>query len=392
MSKKRSDIDILICEELINAIYQLRIILKIDDSNANFNINEIKHDFRKYYIHLVLVEVEKALLSILSNESFLTGDVEGEENDKYIQSKILESKIDEFSLWRRKFIEIFIDLIGFKKANEPIYYQHYILIHELARKNKQKEDRKHFWGCNSDFLNREIKDLKAQIDEISKSNNFNSKQWYIQNEKAYKGNITSIRFKKIFPNIKKHQKPFLLSYQNPFGKLSGFVHPKKQYNGEKSIKDYKCNLAGINVLAMYIIVEIKDLLRIRNVKDPLRSLARRVKNNKFPSKIFKLRTNPSYKKGEFVKTPEGPAKIVKIVKKKDYYKTFHVKYLGQSIEACEEYVGDEIQLLANNEQIKKIRKKVLDILKENNTKASYFKISKAIEDMVKESYEKGLII
>lgn len=379
-----------IYELVMQGSYELRRALGIDDSSYTVSVSNA-NDPRKYYLHNVLNEVDKAVFGVMFANSFLVDNINTPppiESDKQLNNKILQTKIDELSIWRRKLIEILIDLIGFRKANNKNYYSHYNCLHELARKKKELNDRIDFWGCNNKALAQDIHLLQQsaeqqaiQLDPI--------KCWYANKEKLTQKIQCKLSdekecFKKILLQAKKHEKALLLSYRNSFGKPSELLHSKRIIDETNvDLKDFSHAIQGVCVLCLHVISTVKDLLRIHNVKGAIKKISNAIKKNAYPVLLFNLRTKPKIAVGDFVATPNGPAQVKKVSKTKFGYKTLHVKFLMTSpsnIEV-EEYLAEEIQLIAPQ---KLLKNEVLRILTEAspNLKPSVRHVNIAIKKQV----------
>jgi len=128
------------CELLIDAASQLRKKLAIDDLSYCVQLSH-STDSKKYFLHNVLNEFDKAVFSLKFACGFLADNrnaAQPQEIDKPMSSKIFQTKIDELALWRRKLVEVLADLIGFKKANVASYYHHYNLLHALKKKRRTR--------------------------------------------------------------------------------------------------------------------------------------------------------------------------------------------------------------------------------------------------------------
>lgn len=379
-----------IYEQVVKASYELRRILGIDDSSSQVVVSNII-DSRKYYLHNVLSEVDKSTFSVMFANDFLLANQPAlliPESDKALNSKIMQTKIDELSLWRRKLIEILIDLIGFSKANNHNYYKHYNLLHELDKKQKQAKDHEEFWGCTNQLLKQKIQILEQEVDLLATKIEV-KKCWYAER----KSNVLKCklsnernRFIEILQQAKKYQKAILLSYRNSFGLLSEKLHPRRLIDeNTKVISDFEHAIRGVSVLSLYVISAIKDLLRLHNVKGVLKQIADCIKENPLPIHLLNLRTNAKIVIGDFVITQEGPAEVIKTKKnktKKYGYKTLCVKHLiipSSKIE-IEEYIPEEIQMLAPKKEIKN---KLLQLLgASSQKKINSRQVNQSIKDQV----------
>ncbi len=360
-------------ELAIHASYQIRKILGIDDLSYNVLVSSA-NDSKKYYLHNVLNELDKSLISLMFACDFLDAnnkDSSPMEDDKQFKGKIFQSKIDELSLWRRKLVEILIDLIGFRVGNSLEYYRHYNMLHEIYRKQKEFNDKKDFWGCNNKTLEKQIQDLKQSAEQLAGQLD-PKKCWYAKKKKSTQNIDSKLNderscFLVILKQAKNFQKALLLSFRNSFGKPSELLHPKRIVDEKNmTLEDFTQAIRGVGVLALHVISAVKDLLRIHNVKGSLKQIANVVKKDSFPILLLELRTKSKIMVNDFIVTPFGPAQVKKTSKTKFGYKTFHVKFLipQTSNIQTEEYIAEEIQMLAPYNHLKS---EVLLILQKANS-------------------------
>lgn len=380
-------------ELLIHAASQLRKKLAIDDLSYSVQLSP-STDSKKYFLHNVLNEFDKAVFSLMFACGFLADNrnaAQPQEIDKPMSSKIFQTKIDELALWGRKLVEVLADLIGFKKANVASYYHHYNLLHELNKKKKDTKDRRTFWGCTNKAAAKEIKAIEDDAQQISITLD-PQKCWYAEKNKAgqiqQKLSNESSRFESILLIANKHHKALLLSYRNAFGKPSELLHPERITEAKDiTIQDFEQAIRGLILLGLHVLSAIKDLLRIHNVKGSLKQVANAIKKNPFPISLFTLRTNPSLFVRDFVISPMGPAQIIKKSKSRFGYRTFHVKFLipQKGVSSIEEYLAEEIRLLA---PYKTLKQQVLKILLEANfsIKINNRNINSALKKQVLESW------
>lgn len=380
-------------ELLVHAASQIRKKLSIDDLSYRVQLSPTTNS-KKYYLHNVLNEFDKAMFSLMFACGFLKDNhnaPQPQEIDRPMTSKIFQTKIDELALWRRKLVEILADLIGFKKANASSYYHHYYLLHELNKKKKDAKDRRTFWGCTNKAAAREIKALEDNIQQITINIDL-KKCWYAEKNKAgqiqQKLNNESLRFESILMIASKHHKALLLSYRNAFGKPSELLHPERiTETKDTTLEDFEQAIGGVTLLGFHVLSAIKDLLRIHNVKGSLKQVANVIKKNQFPINLFTLRTNPLLFVKDFVLSPMGPAQIIRKSKSRFGYRTFHVKFLiaQKGISSTEEFLAEEIRLLA---PYKILKQNILKILLEANPsiKIDNRKLNKAMKNQVLESW------
>lgn len=382
---------------ILHASYALRRILGIDNS---FSPIPNPENPRTYYLHNVFNEVVKCIFSIMSVKELLAKESHSEESDKQLNSDIFQAKIDEMQEWRRKFVEILIDLIGFRKAKKSIYYEHYNCLYELAKKRKENRNREVFWGCKNQKLQQQIQNLEKEASNIS--NKLNKNQcWYIRTSKSKditdKLNEIADRFKKIIPHAKKYEKIFLISYYKSFGEPSEALHPKRIIDEKlKGPGDFEGSVIYNLTLALHIISIITDILQLYNCQeDSINKISRVIKSNTFSIKLVKLMTNPKISVGDFVITPEGPGIVTRKIKSQYSYRTFHVKHLlpDSSGIKIEQYIPEEVRLFQPKNEIRKRVIKILNQFGKPNMKFTPQKINKKIEESIIEAWplmESGL--
>ncbi|NGX31969.1 MAG: hypothetical protein K1060chlam4_00007 [Candidatus Anoxychlamydiales bacterium] len=166
----RQNINEQIYELVIHASNQIRKILDIDDLSYNICVSNMTEP-KKYYLHNVLNELDKATYSLMF-ECKILDDNKNEpppvERDKSLSSKIWQSRIDGLSLWQRKLVEVLVDLIGFRGANSLKYYKHYNILHEISKKRKEFNDRREFWGCKNKTIEKQIQELENEADQVGR--------------------------------------------------------------------------------------------------------------------------------------------------------------------------------------------------------------------------------
>ena len=370
---------------VFQASNQIRQILKID--YLSYQITDMNlQDPRKYFIHNVLNEIEKAYFAVQFEwEFFLNNKDEStpSEEDKQLNSQILQSKIDQLSLWKRKLIEILIDTLLFKGTNKIKYYAFYNLLYMFRKEEKYQSDRKEFWNCDTQSAGSEICRLQSIIETLRREVNF-EKCWFAEIKKKSEIVLTSTnkRFKEALEKAKKYQKIFLISYQFSFGKTSEFVHPKMVLDSRiNSFAALEQLINEITILSLLLLSALKDLLNIHNINGPLKQVSS-FKTNKHIDNFLKLRVNPQLLVGDYVITPKGPAQIIKKISSKYGYKTFQVKHFLNNIEfENDQYIGEEILILA---PLKEMRKKTLSILQQTSPgiKVKPRELSSAIRESV----------
>lgn len=152
---------------------QLRKRLRWDYNSYHFMYGPSAYDPKGYYLFGALNEIEKAGISMMQVSEFI---VESRANDvpdglddeqQRIADNVLQSRIDEVVLWQRKMTEIMVDLVGFRGTNSKDYYQHYLVLQELASLRRTQADIKEYYGAVNENYAYQEAELVRQADQLA---------------------------------------------------------------------------------------------------------------------------------------------------------------------------------------------------------------------------------
>lgn len=341
----------------IKGAAQLRKKLKWSYNSYHFMYGPSASDPKGYYLFGVLNEVEKTGMSMMQASDFI---VESRANDvpdglddegQRIADNVLQSRIDELTLWERKMTEIMIDLVGFRGTNSKDYYQHYLVLHELASLRRTQADIKEYYGAvNANYAHQEA-DLVQRADNLAQ-NLDPQKCWYAV---VKKGRITHSlktfgdKFKAVFPKMKVGQKAILRTHHVSFGSQSKSLHPDSSA-GSRNLKldDVNSHLGRVGLLTLHVVVAAKDLMQIHNTKGFLKMCADLVKKNDYPIELHTKKTKPDIEVGDFVVVGGDLAQVTKVIRSKYGYRSFRVNYLDKPplpTTPQDEFIGELVYLL-----------------------------------------------
>lgn len=342
---------------------QLRKKLGWDYNSYHFMYGPSAYNAKSYYLFGTLNEVEKAGMSLMQASEFI---LESRANDipkvlddegQRIADNILQAKIDELALWQRKMTELMVDLVGFRSANNREYYQHYLVLHELASLRRTQADIKEYYGAiNANYAHQENA-LVQRADKLAQDLD-PSKCWYAV---VKKGRITySLRtfeekFKAVFPKMKSVQRSVLRTHHMSFGSQSKSLHPASSA-GSRNLKldDIDAHLGRVGLLTLHVVVAVKDLMRIHNTKGFLKMCADLVKQNEYPVALHaKTTKKPNIEAGDFVVVADDLAQVKKVIRSKYGYRSFRIKYLSKpplptTLE--DEFIGELVHLHYKNKK------------------------------------------
>ncbi|HSX07526.1 MAG TPA: hypothetical protein VLG11_01400 [Candidatus Saccharimonadales bacterium] len=342
---------------------QLRKRLKWSYSAYHMMYAPSAADPKGYYLFGVLNEVEKTGMSLMHASEFIVDsrptdtavDPKDDEGQR-IADNILQAKIDELVLWQRKMTEIMIDLVGFNAANNEDYYRHYLVLQDLAALRRTQADIKEFYGAVNENYAHQEKRLVEQAEELAKKLK-PEKCWYAKVKNGQiKNTLRSFedKFKAVFPSMKVEDRAVLRTHQVSFGSQSSSLHPGSAA-GKRNLKldDIDSQLTMAAILALHVVVRVKDLMRIHNIKGVLKACADLVKKNDYPAQMHRKATNPDIEVDDFVVVGGDLAQVIKVIKSKYGYKSFRVRYLDKPplpTTPEDEFIGELVGLHYKNKK------------------------------------------
>lgn len=358
--------------------------------------------YRDYYLYGIMDEVEKAGISLIRISEFIieskkenNPDTSDDPELQRIERNIYDSIIDELSIWIRKLTEILVEVIGFKYSKEDIYFEHYLLVHDLVRNKRYFDDFKNFYAVENENIKYQINQLETRIQAILIKVDSN-KCWYAQFSKknrTVKNSLSGFldRINLLIPKMTAAQKLTIGGSYQMYSSISGNIHVTLGHrDNNPNMNDVEAHFSQISIISSHIISVCADILNKKPRKGFLAEINKIVKQNKYPEQLHKRITNPNIKVGDFVIAYGDIAEVIKIKKSKFGYKSYRVKYLGKSplpgiIE--DEFSGRYINLFQRKTTV---TKQVRDLIKKDapdikiNNKVLLDSIRKTVTEMWEE--------
>lgn len=382
----------------------LRSKLKIDDNSYHFMWGPNTSAPRDYYLYSVFNETDKAGISMMMHSEFVreskaTHDPKKHEDNQRLSDNILQSKIDELTIWQRKMTEILIDLGGFRQANTEDYFRHFIVVHELSDKRKAQKDFRTFYNCKNKNLDDQIIELEQKAAQLATKLD-PKKCWYVKPNNQ--GHITTGlmgfegRFKSVFQKMKDVEKAVLRTYGTSFGRQSDMLHPSTISKGKHkplNLDDVDLHIVRIGILSLHVISAAKDLLRIHNVKGFLKTVADLAKKNEYPVTLFKKQTSPKIEVGDFVIAYSDLAEVTNVIKSDYGYKSFKVKYLEKPPMPNipeDTFTAEYVHLLYRKKDLDEAMRKTIKQIEPERKRISVKRLEDALRGGVIDTWNSGL--
>ena len=150
---------------------------KLESEYTRFN----KTNARNFLLLKLLTEVQKAGFVFSRWIKFLETNASSKPNN--VNDQIMETFIDEQSLWQRKLTEGLVFLINFSSTNELPFYYHFLLIQELDRHHNILLEQKDFFSHGSELTQKNITQFTKQIQSVEDEIGDLSKCWYLSEAK-----------------------------------------------------------------------------------------------------------------------------------------------------------------------------------------------------------------
>ena len=151
-----------------------------EEANARFKTFDAQNA-KEYFLYTVLVELQKAGLTMTRWVEFLDRSSETAKWSQSLKDLDAQSRLSEQSLWYRKLVEMLVHLIGFAQTPDTEYFHHFLTAAELQQTLHDQKEQTEFFGHASDFLAEKAKlettaFLGAPIDW--------SRAWYLRDSKS----------------------------------------------------------------------------------------------------------------------------------------------------------------------------------------------------------------
>ncbi|MCJ7805826.1 hypothetical protein MUP46_04275 [Patescibacteria group bacterium] len=322
----------------IRGANQIRKYLNTGESGYRYLSGKAHQNVRDYYLYAILDEIEKAGLALMNCADFILGG-EGDpvaktEGNERITRNIYSTSIDQLSLWSRKLTEILVEAISFKTiSNDELYFRHYLLVTELKRKKKLYQDFWTYHACKSGNIEFQISELEDDINTLRPSLD-PAKVWYARHRRdgTIGTSLTSFedRLKNILPRLSPDQKLAIGDSYQPFSTISSNLHPSfGDVDYDINMHSVDTHYMHIGILAANILVVVKSILA-KKPRGFVGQLSRIFKENKYPRDLYRRKSSPSIKIGDFVIAYSELAEVVVVRTSKFGQKSFRVRFLEKS--------------------------------------------------------------
>jgi|GEM_PF-1732429 len=382
---------------IIRAAAQLRKHIKWSDDSYHMIYGANSGDPKGYYLYGVLNEVEKACFSKMqaadwvkeSEESYNPEDFDDEK--QRINDNLLQSRIDELSVWERKMTELMVTLVGFRNANEEKYYRHFLAVHELQNLTYSQNDLLEYYGMQSENYAYQQRELYDLIDGIAAELDV-AKTWYVEKNRAgvlkRKLQNFNVRFEYAFEMMEEQLRATLRTQYLSFGSQSSHIHVGTASDGRNlDLKDVSAHVGRIGMLTMHVIVLVKELLGIEGDKGAIETCTRIINENDYPVDLHRKRTNPDVIIGDFVVAGGDLAQVIDVKTSEKYgFKSFRVRFLEREPLPGlteDEFVGEHIRKIFRGEDL---IKQTVEMAKKLNPDA------KPSEEEINQSMCEGIVL
>ncbi|MCX5885848.1 MAG: hypothetical protein NT096_08070 [Proteobacteria bacterium] len=348
------------------AIFLERLVPKekIELEYLQFNQKNAKN----FLLLKLLTEVQKTGFVFSRWNSFRESNTWSDAGS--VNDQILETFIDEQSLWQRKLMEGLVLLINFSSTNELPFYYHLLLLRELEHYRGILQEQKDFFTHGSTLTEKTEELLTKRIQTVEDGIEDLSRCWYLPEQKPIRKRkprpvISSMRkqLKRAFSvAIHGEKTAMAYTYGQSYGETSGNIHfniIRLDYTDLRrrfSFGFSQCGLLAVSILQR---AHILTGLEPEGINRQLMRLNRNVPTKTNP-------TVPGLEKGDFV-LANGPylGEVLDVEINKFGYKTYLVKYLQETpFEGIEEdwFPSFEIQLFMK--RCKMVRDVLAELKKE----------------------------
>lgn len=354
---------------------------------------------KNFLLLKILTEVQKVGFVFKRWNEYLNRETETiNENN---EAQILNSLIDEQSMWQRKLLENLVLLVNFTKTNDLIFYHHLLLLQELQYYQSIIREQKHFFHHGNALTKKTVELLINRIEMVENEIDDLSKCWYLSSTKKVRKrswlSIATFRMQlKTALEIASAQEKTALgyTYDLAYGETSGNIHftPIKLEYADLN-KRFSFGIAQCGQLSTKIIKRAHELADIKpegiNVFITRTDSNRQTKDNALIKQL---------EIGDFV-LANGPylGEIVESSQSKFGYGSYRIKYLADlPVEGIYEawFPSVHVQLyMKKNELIEEVHvqlKKDLDKGIKPSPMFSDSEIKQAVYESVIEVWTKGI--
>ncbi|MBC8351196.1 MAG: hypothetical protein H8E66_04370 [Planctomycetes bacterium] len=169
---------------------------------------------------------------------------------------LLESHVDEQSLWQRKLSEALVLLINFSLTNELQFYYHFLLLHDLFRQGSKVREQTRFFGQPSQTAQARLDSIRTEFDAVENETGDISRCWYMDAKGQNRRNASFSRQLEIaLASATPLERTALgYTYLKGFGEASGNIH--LNFLRSEHARPYACFASGFascGMLAMCVL-------------------------------------------------------------------------------------------------------------------------------------------
>lgn len=302
---------------------------KLESEYIRFN----KTNARNFLLLKLLTEVQKT--GFVFSRWIKSLETNASSKPKSINDQIMETFIDEQSLWQRKLMEGLVLLINFSSTNELPFYYHFLLLQEFDRYRNMLLEQKKFFSRGSALTQKNIMLLTKRIQSVEDEIGDLSKCWYLSetrpiSEKKQRLVTSSLRqqMKKALSIAAPREKTALAyTYGQSYTETSGNIHLNVTRLDLTDLRRrFSFGFAQCGLLALAIIQRAHDLTELE--PEGINKLLMKQDRNR-PSKMAP--TSKKLEKGDFV-LANGPylGEVIDITTSAFGYESYLVKYLEET--------------------------------------------------------------
>lgn len=249
--------------------------------------------------------------------------------------QMLESLVDEQSLWQRKLVEGLTLLINFTRTNTEIHYYHFLLLHELERYRGMLKEQQDFFGHRNSLTQKTVNLLTERITAVETEISSLAECWYLPALKPVHKRrdwpvLASLRqqLKVALPDATRRERTALCyTYGLSYAETSDNLHfTPIRLDHTNLEKRFSFGVAQCGVLSVAILQRAHDLtgLNAEGINAQLMNLDRDASSE----------SDPTFKKmeiGDFV-LAGGPflGEVVSVNTSVFGYESYQVKYLADT--------------------------------------------------------------
>lgn len=253
-----------------------------EEADARFKTFD-SQNAKEYFLYTVLVELQKAGLTMSRWVEFLDRPAETADWSQSLKDLDAQSRISEQSLWHRKLVEMLVHLIGFAQTPDTEYFHHYLTAAELQRTLHDQKEQIEFFGHSSDYLDEKAKlektaFLGATVDW--------SRAWYLRDSKptppksvnaSLLATTRSLVLRALHAGTPMERRNLGFCYRNAFSNPSSTIHFEAlPWEGRKrDLQQFAVGLLHLGFLCADILLRVTQLFEVAGDTEHC-ALARRV--------------------------------------------------------------------------------------------------------------------